>query len=114
MMKTGENSILKENCEKFMKEVRTTAEQARQDKFHDAQERAKMKEEFDKELKNQSMAHQFDVSVTVCVRRTLKIAIRIKRMHADLAPVFYFFSLLPDIQHAKDESFGSRQVIRNS
>ncbi|KAF9316360.1 hypothetical protein BG003_002043 [Podila horticola] len=61
MMKTGENSILKENCEKFMKEVRTTAEQARQDKFHDAQERAKMKEEFDKELKNQSMAHQFDI-----------------------------------------------------
>ncbi|KAG0026400.1 hypothetical protein BGZ81_006410 [Podila clonocystis] len=61
MIKTGENSILKENCEKFMKEVRTTAEQARQDKFHDAQERSKMKEEFDKELKNQSMAHQFDI-----------------------------------------------------
>ncbi|KAF9301661.1 hypothetical protein BGZ74_006445 [Mortierella antarctica] len=61
MLKTGENSILKENCEKFMKDVRTTAEQARQDKFHDAQERAKMKEEFDKELKNQSMAHQFDI-----------------------------------------------------
>lgn len=69
MLKTGENSILKENCEKFMKDVRTTAEQARQDKSHDAQERAKMKEEFDKELKNQSMAHQFDVNIHFLVIR---------------------------------------------
>lgn len=70
MMKTGENSILKENCERAVKEVRTTVEQARQDKMHDAQERAKMREEYEKEIKNQSMSHQFDVSIFiyVCVK----------------------------------------------
>lgn len=61
MMKTGENSILKENCERAVKEVRTTVEQARQDKMHDAQERAKMREDYEKEIKNQSMSHQFDL-----------------------------------------------------
>lgn len=71
-MKTGENSILKENCDRAMKEVRTTAEQARQEKMHDAQERAKMREDYEKEIKNQSMSHQFDVCifVSVCVKMT--------------------------------------------